>query len=46
MDGLQEKLNNLLLKDEVKKAEIKEDYKVRKMTMSEFRDFVKKKKDE
>ena len=41
---LQERLNNLLLKDEIKKAEIKEDYKVRKMTMSEFRDFVKKKR--
>ena len=33
---LQQRLNHIVLKDEIKKATLKEDYKVRKMTQQEF----------
>jgi len=41
---LQQKLNQIMLKDEIKKATLKEDYKVRKMTPTEFKEFVNRKK--
>ncbi len=40
---LQQKLNQIMLKNEIKRATTKEDIKIRKMTPAEFREFVKKK---
>lgn len=40
---LQQKLNQIMLKNEIKRETTKEDYKVRKMTQQEFADFIKKK---
>jgi hypothetical protein len=33
-----------VLKNDIKREKIKEDYKVRKMTSKEFEDFIKRKK--
>jgi len=40
---LQQKLNQIILKNELKRETTKEDYKVRKITPKEFREFVMKK---
>ena len=40
---MQQKLNQIMLKNEIKRKTTKEDYKVRKMTSKEFADFIKKK---
>jgi hypothetical protein len=40
---LQQKMNQITLKDEIKRKKLKKDYKVRKMTPKEFAEFVKKK---
>lgn len=42
-EKLQQKLNQIMLKNEIKKKMIKEDYKVRKMTLKEFHKFLKDK---
>jgi len=40
---LQQKLNQIMLKNEIKRQARKEDYKVRKMTLKEFKEFIGKK---
>ena len=40
---MQQKLNRIMLKNEIKRETMKEDYKVRKMTPKEFAEFVREK---
>lgn len=40
---LQRKLNQIMLKNEIKRQTTKEDYKVRKMSQKEFADFINRK---